>query len=489
MEIHVGNILAYIILLFSLYIWIRWRKSKLKVFENLGIPGPTPHFLFGNIFELNRKEGVPLRVHSILDYIIPASEIMDNLLVNLKGEHWKRVRSILSSTFSANKLKGMIPAVNQVCDSALSILQEKSAEGEAIDIQNILQRLTLDIISAQAFAMNVDSLNYPADPLFRSAKVIFDQPYSSKILFFGRCFPELGILAMTINFLSMFIRNKGHIPPLKITKALDVIIKKRRSNLDLKTPDLLQWLMDASDIDLEKNKTNKNGYKPSRISESSILEKKHVLTDAEIKANSLIVFLAGFETTSASLAYAFYFLAKYPEFQKKIQDEIDMQIEKEGHLDYYNVANFQQMERFLLETLRFYPPAVNTISRVTVTDVDYGHIYIPKGMEINVPVDYIHHSGDFWVQPEEFDPDRFLLGSSSKIHSCSYMAFGIGPRSCIGQRLVNITAKIILAKILHRFTVELAEPQEQLKCLVRVLTMIPEKVLVKLKPRPNIKIS
>ncbi|CAL1270229.1 unnamed protein product [Larinioides sclopetarius] len=214
---------------------MRWRKSKLKVFENLGIPGPTPHFLFGNIFELNRKgpqrcyrewitkygrivgfyhgmkpillvgdpdllkkifikdfqlfcnrpEGVPLRVHSILDYIIPASEIMDNLLVNLKGEHWKRVRSILSSTFSANKLKGMIPAVNQVCDSALSILQEKSAEGEAIDIQNILQRLTLDIISAQAFAMNVDSLNYPADPLFRSAKVIFDQPYSSKILFFG----------------------------------------------------------------------------------------------------------------------------------------------------------------------------------------------------------------------------------------------------------------------------------------------------------------
>ncbi|GBM07794.1 Cytochrome P450 3A41 [Araneus ventricosus] len=376
MEVPVGNILAYSILLILLYIWIRWRKSKLKVFENHGIPGPTPHFLFGNILELNEKgperchadwiakygkivgfyhgmkpillvadpdllkkifikdfplfcnrpEGVPLRVHSFLDYIIPASEIMDNLLINLKGEHWKKVRSILSSTFSANKLKGMIPAVNQVCDSALSILQEKSRKGEVIDMQNILERLTLDIISAQAFAMNIDSLNDPDDPLLRSAKIIFDLPFSSKIVFFGRCFPELGILAMTINFLSMFIRNKGDIPPLKITKALDVIIKQRRSNLNLKKPDLLQWLIDASDVDSEKNKANENGDKPSK---SSILgRKKQVLTDSEIKSNSLVVFLAGLETTSSSLAFAFYFLAKHPDFQKKIQDEIDLLIEK-----------------------------------------------------------------------------------------------------------------------------------------------------------------
>ncbi|GBM07789.1 Cytokinin hydroxylase [Araneus ventricosus] len=141
------------------------------------------------------------------------------------------------------------------------------------------------------------------------------------------------------------------------------------------------------------------------------------------------------------------------------------------------------MERFLMESMRFYPPGVNSVSRVSVTDVDFGHICIPKGMEIHVPVEYIHHSDDFWERPEEFDPDRFLPGSRAKLHSCSYMAFGAGPRSCIGQRLVNITTKIILAKILYKFTIELADPQEQLKCVVKILTMVPDKVLVKLKPR------
>ncbi|GIY77884.1 cytochrome P450 3A24, partial [Caerostris extrusa] len=301
-----------------------WRKSKLKIFENLDIPGPTPHFLFGNILDLNRKgpskchaewikkygkivgyfhgmkpvllvadpdllkkilikdfhlfsdrpEGVPLRVHSFLDHIIPASAIMDNILTNLKGEKWKRVRTILTPTFSAAKLKGMIPAVNQVCDSALSVLEEKSQKREIIDIYNILQRLTLDIICAQAFAMDMDSVHNADDPLLKSAKIIFDLPFTSKIVFFGRCFPEFGFFAMAANFLSMFIRNNGDIPPLKITKVLEVLIKQRRNNPSVnEKPDLLQWLIEAraSDDDLGKKDSYEND---TTSSESSKFQRK-----------------------------------------------------------------------------------------------------------------------------------------------------------------------------------------------------------------------
>ncbi|XP_055948406.1 cytochrome P450 3A41-like [Argiope bruennichi] len=533
MDISVENGLICSILIIILFMWIRWRKTQLRIFKDLGIPGPSPNILFGNILELNRKgpqkchkewiekygkilgfyhgmkpvllvadpellkkilikdfhlfcdrpEGVPLRVHSFLDQIIPASAIMDNLLINLKGEHWKKVRSILSPTFSANKLKGMIPAVNQVCDSALSILEAKSRNGEIIDILDVLQRLTLDIISAQAFAMDVDSLENPDDPLLRSAKIVFDLPFASKIVFFGRCFPELSFFAMAANFLSMFIRNKGYIPPLKITQVLEVIIKERRNNPKLKSPDLLQWLMEASNFDTDLEKDNSNKKEESFSESSKLPRKRQTLNDVEVISNALVVFLAGFETTSSALAFSFYFLAKYPEYQQQIQKEIDFLIEQEGQLDYYNVSNFQLMERFFLEAMRFYPPAINFIIRLSVSDVDYGYVRIPKGMEINIPVEYIHHSEEFWEQPEEFNPDRFLPGSAAKRQSCSYMAFGTGPRSCIGQRLVNITSKIILAKILHKFTVEPAESHEQMKSVVKVFTMVPEKVCVKLKPR------
>ncbi|GBO08495.1 hypothetical protein AVEN_59266-1 [Araneus ventricosus] len=87
--------------------------------------------------------------------------------------------------------------------------------------------------------------------------------------------------------------------------------------------------MEASnfDSDIEKDNTNK---KEEALSESSkLLKKRQTLTDVEVISNALVVFLAGFETTSSALAFAFYFLAKYPELQQKIQEEIDLLIEKE----------------------------------------------------------------------------------------------------------------------------------------------------------------
>ncbi|GFQ96358.1 cytochrome P450 3A41, partial [Trichonephila clavata] len=508
MDISIQTVLTYTVLLTIICIWIQWRRRKLKVFEDLGIPGPSPHILFGNILELNRKgpfrchkewiekygktvgyfhgmkpvllvaepdllkkilikdfhlfcdrpESIPLRVRSFVDSIIPAAAIMDNLLVSLKGERWKTVRSILSPTFSATKLKMMIPAVNQVCDKALSVLEKECQREEAIDILDMLQRLTLDIICAQAFAMDIDSVNDPKDPLLTSARVIFDLSFASKIIFFGRCFPELGFIAMAINFFRMFIRNKGYIPPLKITNVLDEIIKQRRK--DPVKPDLLQLLIDSSieDTDFEKKKTDEDGN-PSETSQFP--RKKQVLNDWEIKANALIVLLAGYETTSSSLAYAFHFLAKYPDLQQKIQEEIDSLIHKEGHLDYYKMGNFQLTERFLLETMRFYSPTMNFVSRICTANVDYGHIQIPKGMEINIPEHYIHHSEEFWENPEEFNIDRHLPGSTAKKQTISYLAFGEGPRRCIGVRLVNITAKIIIARILQKYSVELVENHEQ----------------------------
>ncbi|PRD30141.1 UNVERIFIED_CONTAM: cyp-13A6 [Trichonephila clavipes] len=104
-------------------------------------------------------------------------------------------------------------------------------------------------------------------------------------------------------------------------------------------------------------------------------------------------------------------------------------------------------------------------------------------MEILVPEHYIHYSEEFWEQPEEFNIDRYLTGSTSKKHPISYLAFGHGPRRCIGVRLVNITTKIIIARILQKYTVELVENHDKVNSVLRAFTIVPESVYVKLKPR------
>ncbi|KFM68072.1 Cytochrome P450 3A13, partial [Stegodyphus mimosarum] len=317
----------------------------------------------------------------------------------------------------------------------------------------MLQRLTLDIICAQAFAMDTDFQNKTDDVLFRSAETIFELEYKSKVMLFGLCFPELGIFAMAINFLKMFFANNGTIPPLTITSAVEEVIKQRRKDPSSRKPDLLQLLIDASAADTDETSQASNSSGTKGGDSTPIRRKRKHLTDLEIKSNALVVFLAGYETTSSALAFAFHFLVKHPEFQKRIQAEIDHLIKTEGELNYYTVTSLQQIERVLLETMRLYPPAANFVNRIAVTDVNYDDLYIPKGLQIDVPVYYMHHSPDYWPRPEVFDPDRFLPENRTENQTMSYFAFGIGPRNCIGARLVHISTKVIMAKILQKFTV------------------------------------
>ncbi|GIY54996.1 cytochrome P450 3A41 [Caerostris darwini] len=117
----------------------------------------------------------------------------------------------------------------------------------------------------------------------------------------------------------MFIKNKGDIPPLKITKVLEVLIKQRRNNPGMKKPDLLQWLIEAraSDDDLGTKDSYENGTTSSES--SKFQRRRRTLNDTEIISNALVVFLAGFETTSSALAFVFHFLKKYPEQQRKFK--------------------------------------------------------------------------------------------------------------------------------------------------------------------------
>jgi cytochrome P450 len=86
------------------------------------------------------------------------------------------------------------------------------------------------------------------------------------------------------------------------------------------------------------------------------------LNNDEIKANVFLFMVAGFDTTSTMFAYSTYILATEPDIQKKLQEEIDGQHEKE--LDYDTVIKMEYMDLFLREVLRMYPPSTGVLTRV-----------------------------------------------------------------------------------------------------------------------------
>ena len=84
------------------------------------------------------------------------------------------------------------------------------------------------------------------------------------------------------------------------------------------------------------------------------------------------------------------------------------------------------------------------------------NLVIPKDTLVYVAIQYINFNPDYWSNPDAFDPERFDPNASIN-NSEGFLSFGIGPRSCIGKRMVLLDTKMGLASILRKYKLALAD--------------------------------
>ncbi|XP_074096816.1 putative cytochrome P450 6a14 [Cotesia typhae] len=113
------------------------------------------------------------------------------------------------------------------------------------------------------------------------------------------------------------------------------------------------------------------------------------------------------------------------------------------------------------ETLRKYPPATFLVRRA---DANYTfnntNVTIRKDIRVMIPVMAIHRDPAIYGDPERFDPERFSEEELIKGRPMSFLAFGDGPRNCIGARFANHQTKVGLIKILQHFRVDVCNKTE-----------------------------
>lgn len=102
--------------------------------------------------------------------------------------------------------------------------------------------------------------------------------------------------------------------------------------------------------------------------------------------------------------------------------------------------NFTYVTIYLLaETLRKHPP-VEVVTRICVKDYNIPgmDLTLKTGNRIQVSIAGIHHDPDYYPDPEKFDPERFTEENKSKRPPFSFLAFGEGPRICIGKNFLSL---------------------------------------------------
>lgn len=188
------------------------------------------------------------------------------------------------------------------------------------------------------------------------------------------------------------------------------------------------------------------------------IEDETKLEGDRLVAQALQFFIAGYETTSSTMSFALWELAKNPEIQEKLRDEIQEVAEKMDGLSYESIQAMRYLDRCLMETLRLYP-ILPFLDRRCTSDyqIPGTDIILKKGQGIYIPIMGIQRNPQYFPEPLKFDPERFLPENIEKRHPFSYLPFGEGPRNCIGKRYALVNAKCGLAHLLLKYKLEFSD--------------------------------
>ena len=178
------------------------------------------------------------------------------------------------------------------------------------------------------------------------------------------------------------------------------------------------------------------------------------MTDKQIRDEVITIFSAGHETTANLLSWTLYLLARHPDILAKVRQELDGL--PQGRIP--SAEDLQQLaytRAVLSESMRLRPPAGFLLRKVNKdTEVD-GYL-LKAGRSAIFCIYNLHHHADFWQQPEQFDPDRFLLPQKKY----SFIPFGTGERICIGSHFALMESQLLLSMIVQHYDLHLLDPAE-----------------------------
>jgi cytochrome P450 len=339
-------------------------------------------------------------------------------LLTIDGEFHRRSRQIMLPAFHHKQIERSVEVIVEEVDRAIGAIRP----GDELDFYDFVRRLALRVAMRAVFGLDPDrgeARRLDAAALFSQALSLYSRHPFARMLRGSRS-------------------PWGHM--LAAREQLDRLIYAeiaRRRESGERGPDVLSLLLDARD------------------------EEGATLTDRHIRDEVMTLLFAGHDTTTSTVAFMFYELARAPELQEPLLEE-QRRVLGDGdpaaslRPEHLAGSGLPQLEMVLDETLRMYPPAWIGPRRA-VEPFEFAGRTVPGGAYVNYSSWVTHHLPHLYPEPERFLPERFEPQRKGALPKGAYVPFGGGSRTCIGMRFGQLEIRTIATILLSRFALEVPE--------------------------------
>ncbi|KAI0145605.1 cytochrome P450 [Xylariaceae sp. FL1272] len=368
------------------------------------------------------------------DFFQTSGGIAEALPAIVDVDYHRRRRKMVNNLFSVKSMESLSHIVLGVVKRAMSKAKEHHEQHKVLDIQRLYMGITIDTIMKVLCDRSLNLIDAEEDePPFLATVRTFSESF-----FLLKHFPILIWLA-------------SNIPAGIAEKLIPGEFEFRRS--------IRGWIKDRA-------KEHEEGVKRAEDGRSTVIDlllqpedDGPPLTHQAVEDETYSFAFAGTHTTSHTMSMGTYYLLRNPDKLKKLKEELKLvPRNEEGLLEYRQVRDLPYLKAVITESLRLSTPVPGITPRLVPRGgfVWKGH-YLPEGSAVSIAFRCIHDNPEIFPNPEKFHPERWLEDPSLDHF---LVAFGKGPRACIGLNVAWMESYLTFANFFTRFDMSLFATDE-----------------------------
>ncbi|XP_031630426.1 probable cytochrome P450 6a13 [Contarinia nasturtii] len=456
------------------YVYVKWRYTYWK---KLGVTCPEPVFFFGNVLEaftmsshissLCEKWYNDYRHEPYTGYyklLSPAINLIDpDLIKDVLIKHhfnfhdnelhfskrfdslmmynpfvasndiWRKGRAVLTPLLTLFKVKSMHPLIADSCDKLTNYLRTIPSNKD-IEAKSLVARYATQNVIRCLFSIDAQCFNETKNEFLELGNNIFRPTFWTGV--------KLMMMSICPNLRDVMPFGFVPAPANEWFRSLVKMFREERMRSPLQQrQDFLQFLLNSVD--------------------------KYDINDDELAGYALAMFVDSYETSSGVLGFAIYELARNPDIQDRLHEEITEVLAKYDNKFTFEVLHeMEYLDNIIYETMRLdvVDPIISKICTKEYTlpliDGKKKPVTIYPGTPIQISSRALHMDPEYYPEPETFDPDRFTEEERRKRHKAVYLSFGEGPRMCIGINFALAQRKAGLMSIVRDFKIALSPNQK-----------------------------